>query len=326
MMLRDCSTVPVPPPSRFGNLESKNPARRIPSNGRPMEPKFANGGNWKLRLGSLGLGVLAPILVFGSSLAVSEDLRLLYISGAIVLVLGAAWLGTRSRRDWPSICLLYLPLAGMFGFFVLPQLPYLWPHLLLWALATVFGLFLVTTRIGTGARVFGAVVLIALSGWYCVSYIPYQLKQTTNHFGDAAAPAFTFQAVSEGAVPTTATPGKILVIDFFGTWCPPCVAELPEIVLVRESLERRRDIEFVVVATNSGGDTPERLRSFSRLHHVTLPLAFDQGGKAHAAFGLRGFPGIVVIDRTGRVRLTRQGYNSSETTFRTDLTQLLESL
>jgi len=97
-------------------------------------------------------------------------------------------------------------------------------------------------------------------------------------------------------------------------------------VRVREGLQNRRDIEFVVVGTNAGGDTPERLRAFARRQHVTLPLAFDQGKKAHAAFGLSGFPGIVVIDRAGRVRLTRQGYNSSEASFRGDLTQLLESL
>ena len=143
---------------------------------------------------------------------------------------------------------------------------------------------------------------------------------------DGVAPEFAFQAVSQGAVPTTATSGKILVIDFFGTWCPPCIAELPEIVRVRASLQNRRDIEFVVVGTNAGGDTPERLRAFARRQHVTLPLAFDQGKKAPAAFGLSGFPGIVVIDRAGRVRLTRQGYNSSEASFRGDLTQLLESL
>jgi hypothetical protein len=44
------------------------------------------------------------------------------------------------------------------------------------------------------------------------------------------------------------------------------------------------------------------------------------------AFGLSGFPNLVVVDRTGRVRLTHTGYNSSETRFRSDLTQLLQSL
>jgi thiol-disulfide isomerase/thioredoxin len=291
-----------------------------------MDLTSSNGSRWKLRLGSLGLGLLASGLVFGVALAVSEDLRLLYIGGAIVLFFGATWLGAKSRRDWLSVFLVYVPLAGPFGFLVLRQLPFLWPNLLLWALAAALGLFLLSAPLRRRAMVIGVVVLLAISAWYCASYIPQQMKRAMNHLGDGAAPAFAFQAVSEGAVPTTATPGKILVIDFFGTWCPPCIAELPEIARVRADLQNRRDIEFVVVATNSGGDTPERLRSFGRRQHVALPLAFDQGGKAHAAFGLSGFPGLVVIDRTGRVRLTREGYNSSEISFRTDLTQLLKSL
>ena len=291
-----------------------------------MTRTSANGSRWKLRLGSLGLGLLAAGAVFGVALAVSDDLRLMYLVGAILLFCGAIWMGAGSGRDWLSACLLYLPLAAMFGFFVLGQLPFLWLHLLLWALAVVIGLFLLGARLRAKARTCGVVILLAVSVWYCISYIPDQMKRATNHFGDGAAPAFAFQAVSEGAVPITATPGKILVIDFFGTWCPPCLAELPEIVRVRSGLQNRRDIEFVVVATNSGGDTPERLRSFGQLRHITLPLAFDPRGKAHSAFGLTGFPGIVVIDRAGRVRLTRQGYNSSEASFRRDLTQLLESL
>jgi peroxiredoxin len=286
----------------------------------------AEGGRWKFRLGSLGLGVLAAGAVFGASLAISDDLRLMYLVGAIVLFSGATWMGAKSGRDWLSACLLYLPLSGMFSFFVVGQLPFLWPHLLLWALTIAIGLFLLAARLNGKARISAVVILFAISAWYCMSYIPDRMKRATNHFGDGVAPEFAFQAVSEGAVPTTATPGKILVIDFFGTWCPPCIAELPEIVRVRAGLQNRRDIEFVVVGTNAGGDTPERLRAFARRQHITLPLAFDQGKKAHAAFGLSGFPGIVVIDRAGRVRLTRQGYNSSEASFRGDLTQLLENL
>jgi thiol-disulfide isomerase/thioredoxin len=291
-----------------------------------LTPTSNHGASWKVRAASLGLGVLAGGLVFGVALAVSEDLRLFYFSGAILLFCGATWVGVKSSRDWLSAFLFFVPLAGMFCLFVLGQLPFLWPNLLLWGLAMVLGLFLLAVRPGRGARIAGVAILLTISTWYCMSYIPAQLKHATNHFSDGAAPAFIFQAVSEGPVPTTATPGKILVIDFFGTWCPPCLAELPEIALVRSSLQDRRDIEFVIVATNAGGDTPERLRSFGRVRHVTLPLAFDPGGEAHTAFGLSGYPGIVVIDRTGRIRLTRQGYNSSETSFRTDLTQLLQSL
>ena len=149
-----------------------------------MESTSANSRRLRLRLGSLGVGVLASAIVFGVALSVSEDLRLLYIVGAILLFFGATWVGAKSGREWLSACLLYLPLAGMFSFFVLQQLPFLWPHLLLWALATVLGLFLLATRVGSRVRTSGVVVLLAISAWYCMSYIPDQMKHAMNHFGD----------------------------------------------------------------------------------------------------------------------------------------------
>ena len=154
----------------------------------------------------------------------------------------------------------------------------------------------------------------------------YARGRFAGHFRDAAAPMFTFQPVSHGPVPTGPTTGKILVIDFFATTCGPCIAELPELARARAELLDKSDIEFVVVASDAGGDTRERFKSFVERRHVTLPLAFDPGGKAHTAFGFTGVPGLVVLDRTGRVRLTHQGYNASETNFRRDLVRFLETL
>ena len=172
----------------------------------------------------------------------------------------------------------------------------------------------------------GAVILIAVSAWYCAFDIPVQMHRALTHVGNGAAPPFTLQQISQSPVPIRAVPGKILVLDFFATWCSPCIAELPELERVRADLQTSRDIEFVLVGTNSGGDTPERVRAFAGRRQISLRVAFDPDRKTMRAFGLSGFPNLVVIDRTGRVRLTHTGYNSSETSFRRDLTQLLESL
>jgi peroxiredoxin len=164
------------------------------------------------------------------------------------------------------------------------------------------------------------------SWWYCARYVPEQLARSFNRIRNADAPAFTLQPVSNGAVPLTPMPGKILVIDFFSTSCAPCIAELPELTAVLADLSNDRNIAFVLVASDRGNDTPERFRSFAQRRHLTLPLAFDVGGKAHDSFRLTGVPALVVIDRTGRVRLTREGYNSSETNFRSYLVQFLKTL
>src|SRR5947209_19596441 len=105
--------------------------------------------------------------------------------------------------------------------------------------------------------------------------------------------------------------------------------------MCRSDIQRHRAIpsqpvcpasRFVVVATDAGGDTPQRVRSFMKRQHVSLPLAFDPSGKAHAAFGVHGFPSLVIVDGSGRVRFTHEGYNSSETNFRHDIAELLRTL
>ena len=280
--------------------------------------------SWKIRLVAFGIGIIIAAAIFGIALVISDDLRLLYLSGGLLFAVAAFLLGTRAREDLIAAVLLLFASAFLFAFFVMPQTPFLWPTLLLWMAIVVWLLF--RKRFAGIITIAVAMILIAVSAWYCAFYIPVQMQRALTHVGNGAAPPFTLQPISQSPVPIRSTPGKILVLDFFATWCSPCIAELPELERVRADLQTSRDIEFVLVGTNSGGDTPERVRAFAQRRQISLPVAFDLDRKTMRAFGLSGFPNLVVIDRTGRVRLTHTGYNSSETSFRRDLTQLLQSL
>lgn len=276
-------------------------------------------------LSSFGLGLLVVAVVMGST-ALSNDLRQLVVLGAIALLVCGLFTGAKIGRSWLSGTLLCLPLCAIFAFFVLQQLPFLWPTFLIWLATAFIGLFFFSHRRLRSLIITATIALLIFSTWYCVAYVPDQMQRAMSHIGKDSAPAFQFDPVSEGNVPRTATPGKILVIDFFATWCRPCKEELPELKAIRNELQDRRDIEFVVVATNAGGDTPERFRQFAKRQPIGLPLAFDPGGKAHAAFAFSGFPSLVVIDRAGQTRLKHEGYNSSEVNFHRSLVQLLRSL
>jgi peroxiredoxin len=280
--------------------------------------------NWKMRLVAFAIGILIAAAVFGIALAVSDDLRLLYVSGALLFAFAAFLLGAPAREDLIAAVLLLFASTFLFALFVLPQTPSLWPTILLWVAIVVWLLF--RRRFAKIISIAGATILIAVSAWYCAFYIPVQMQRALTHVGNGAAPPFTLEPISQSPVPTHATAGKILVLDFFATWCSPCIAELPELERVRADLQTRRDVEFVLVGTNKGGDTPDRLRAFAQHRHISLPVAFDPEQATMRAFGLNGFPNLVVIDRTGHVRLTHTGYNSSETSFRHDLTQLLQRL
>jgi thiol-disulfide isomerase/thioredoxin len=289
-----------------------------------MDAMPAHCASWKIRLVAFGIGIIVAATVFGIALVVSDDLRLLYVSGALLFAVAAFLLGARAREDWIAAVLLLVASTFLFALFVLPQTMFLWPTLLLWA--AIVTLLVFRDQLGSMIRIGGAIILVAVSAWYCVFYIPVQMQRVLTHVSNGPAPLFTLQPISQGPVPIGATRGKILVVDFFATWCSPCIAELPELERLRADLQTNRDIEFVLVGTNNGGDTAERVRVFAQRRHISLPVAFDPEQRTMHAFGLTGFPTLVVIDRTGHVRLTHRGYNSSETSFRHDLTQLLQSL
>ncbi|MGB9474806.1 MAG: redoxin family protein [Candidatus Udaeobacter sp.] len=289
-----------------------------------MDSMPAHRANWKIRLVAFGIGIIIAAVVFGIALVISDDLRLLYLSGALLFAVAAFLLGAKTREDWIAAVLLLFASTFLFAFFVLTQTPMLWPTLLLWA--AIVTLLVFRNRFGNAIRIGGALILVAVSAWYCVFYIPVEMQRALTRVSNGAAPPFTLQPISQGSVPTSATPGKILVLDFFATWCSPCIAELPELERIHDDLQSNGDIEFVLVGTNKGGDTTERVRAFVRRRHISLPVAFDPDQRTMHALGLSGFPSLMVIDRAGNVRLTHIGYNGSETGFRHDLTQLLQSL
>ena len=76
---------------------------------------------------ALGIGMLVAAAAFGIALAVSDDLRLLYVSGALLLAVAAFLLSATAREDLIAAVLLVFASTVLFAFFVLPQTPFLWP-------------------------------------------------------------------------------------------------------------------------------------------------------------------------------------------------------
>ena len=295
-----------------------------------MEATLQRKGGLKKRLIALGLGILVLGIVFGLGLLSLGDIRVIYIAGVIALLCSAIWVGANGRSDWIAGGLLVLPLFAVFGFVVLAQIPALWFVLLFWAIAATIGLFAVKA-VGARARdglavVIVSVALVACSLWCCISYFPKLLADRLNRFTSASAPSFALEPVTGGPAPTAWKPGNILVMDFFATWCVPCKAELPELQAAYADLSDNSDVQFVLIGSDVGGDTPERVRAFAKKQRITVPLAFDPGCRVRGKFGSLGLPSIIVIDRTGQVRLIRQGYNPAETTFRRDFVRFLKTL
>ncbi|HXB57820.1 MAG TPA: TlpA disulfide reductase family protein [Vicinamibacteria bacterium] len=147
-----------------------------------------------------------------------------------------------------------------------------------------------------GARlvlVGAAVVAVAFGYVHLLENKGYALKPGT------LAPPFKLAALSGGEVDLGSLKGRLLVVNFWATWCPPCVQEMPSL----ERLHRALAGEGLVVLGISVDEDETALRRFVSEHGLTFPVLRDPGGTvAKGFYHATGYPETFVIDREGFVR------------------------
>jgi Tol biopolymer transport system component/peroxiredoxin len=138
------------------------------------------------------------------------------------------------------------------------------------------------------------------------------------------APSFELVLLDGGTVSSQSLKGRVVVLDFWTTWCQPCRREFPELEKVYARFRARPDVAFYAV-DGDRGDTPEQARRYFQEAGYRIPVAYDHGSKVYTAFGAPGFPTLVVIDREGRLRFRHTGFLGAED-FIGNVTALLDHL
>lgn len=104
--------------------------------------------------------------------------------------------------------------------------------------------------------------------------------------------------------------GEVILLNFWGTWCPPCRKEIPELVELQDAFEGRGAI-VVGIAVDSG--RPDDIRAFADEFGVNYPIWVSGARKALAHYDAVGYPFTVLIDREGVIRKQYLGPQSFET-------------
>jgi thiol-disulfide isomerase/thioredoxin len=113
----------------------------------------------------------------------------------------------------------------------------------------------------------------------------------------AARPDFNLPTVEGGRARLRDWRDSVVVINFWATWCVPCVAELPSLRALETAMAGR---PFAVIAVNVL-EPPGRVKGFLAANGIGLTVLLDQDGAAAETFGVSGLPATFVVDRTGQL-------------------------
>jgi len=133
-----------------------------------------------------------------------------------------------------------------------------------------------------------ALILLALSGCYSGSRPP--------RIG-TAAPDFTVKD-SDRMVTLGQFKGRVVVLNFWATWCPPCIEEMPSLVRMQQHMQ----VKGVTVLAVSVDAEESNYKRFLRDHGVNLLTVRDPDQKSNSLYGTSKFPETYIIDRNGVMR------------------------
>jgi thiol-disulfide isomerase/thioredoxin len=137
------------------------------------------------------------------------------------------------------------------------------------------------------------------------------------------SPDFTLDTLDGNAVTLSELRGKIVVINFWATWCPPCRAETPAL---EKSYEQYKDVGVVILGVNlTDQDSMRDVESFVQEFRLTYPILLDRDGTvSNTLYQIKGLPTTFFVSREGIIRTVVVGGPMSETFIRSKIEALLQ--
>jgi len=141
-----------------------------------------------------------------------------------------------------------------------------------------------------------------------------QLTKAENLF-----PPFKLAALDGSQIDSAQLKGKVVVVNFWATWCAPCHLETPWLV---EFKDRYKDRGFEIVGIALDPENKEEIAAFAREFKINYPLVYSDGKIENDSGGILGVPTSYLINRRGETVQKHSGIIGKET-FAADIEKLL---
>jgi thiol-disulfide isomerase/thioredoxin len=126
----------------------------------------------------------------------------------------------------------------------------------------------------------------------------------------AAAPAFVARDINGREVSAADLRGKVVIVNFWATWCPPCRAEIPDLVALQEKYKDH--LQVIGISEDEGG--PDVVRRFVADHKINYPIVMMTAQIEKMFPGVSALPTSFIIDRDARIVQKHVGMLTARTT------------
>lgn len=127
-------------------------------------------------------------------------------------------------------------------------------------------------------------------------WVALRPRQGPVSMGDRA-PGFTLPQLPSGRLSLSQFKGQVVVLNFWATWCPPCIEETPSLEQFATDM-KSQGVTVIGVSVDENG---QQLDKFIRMYHLSYPVARDPSAALANRYGTYKLPETYIIDRNGRV-------------------------
>jgi len=120
------------------------------------------------------------------------------------------------------------------------------------------------------------------------------------------APDFILPDMSGQVVQLSQLKGKVVMLNIWATWCPPCRKEMPTMETLYKKL---KNADFVMLAASQDVDGKTTVLPYVQENGFSFPILLDVTGEVGKKYGVTGYPETFIIDRQGRIVHHHIGYN-----------------